>query len=93
MLIQARGREKQLRTELERVGGSGKRVAQHATKLEVKYEQLREKYDADLASLIEVRLQAAEAHARLREYEEALGISLSAGAQARAPSSDAEDLR
>ena len=36
VLIQARGREKQLRTELERVGGSGKRVAQHATKLEVK---------------------------------------------------------
>ena len=37
----------------------GKAVAQKATKLEVKYETLRAKYDQDLASLAETRLKLA----------------------------------
>ena len=38
--------------------------------MEVKYEALREKYDKDLAGLIELRLEAAEAKAKLAEYEQ-----------------------
>jgi hypothetical protein len=56
---------KKLRGELDRVLGGGKQVAQHATKLEVKYEALKEKYDADMHELIETLLQLAEARAKL----------------------------
>ena len=55
--------------ELEKTVGGGKKVAQHATRLEVKYEDLKREYDADLAELIELRLEAAEAKAKLKEYE------------------------
>ena len=44
-------------------------MAQHATKLEVKYEELREKYDTDLHELIELRLKSAEDRAKLAEYQ------------------------
>ena len=40
--------------------GGGKKVAERATKMEVKYEALREKYDADLNELAELRAKVAE---------------------------------
>lgn len=67
---EAKARAKGLRNELERVLGGGKKVAERATKMEVKYEALRAKYDEDLASLIELRLQSAEDRAKLAEYEQ-----------------------
>ena len=67
---EAKARAKGLRNELEKVLGGGKKVAERATKMEVKYEALRAKYDEDLASLIELRLQSAEDRAKLAEYEQ-----------------------
>ena len=49
--------------------GGGKKVAQHATKMEVKLETLRERYDTDLASLAELRKELAECKAKLHKYE------------------------
>mmetsp|Transcript_3456 Transcript_3456/g.7438 ORF Transcript_3456/g.7438 Transcript_3456/m.7438 type:complete len:88 (-) Transcript_3456:326-589(-) len=66
---EARQKAKALLEEMQGVHGSGKKLAERATRFEVKYEALRENYDADLASLIEARLQAAEAKAKLAEYE------------------------
>ena len=68
---EAKAKAKGLRDELQHVVVGGKKVAQHATKLEVKYEELRAKYDEDLSSLIELRLRSAEDRARLAEYEAA----------------------
>lgn len=66
---EARQKAKGLRHDLSKVYGGGKKVAQRMTEIEVKYEDLRMKYESDMASLIEVRLVAAEAQARLAEYE------------------------
>ena len=66
---EAKQKAKSLRDELADVVGGGKKVAQHATKLEVKFESLRAKYDTDLANLIEVRLELAEAKARIEQLE------------------------
>ena len=65
----AKAKAKGLRDELADVVGGGKKVAQHATKLEVKYETLRTKYDAELAQIAEVRLELARAKKRLDDYE------------------------
>lgn len=62
-------KSKKLRDELANVVGGGKKVAEKATKLEVKYEQLREKYDADLATLVQMRLELAKAKARLADFD------------------------
>ena len=51
---------KEMRSELEKVVGGGKKVAERATKMEVKYEALREKYDRDLNELAELRAKVAE---------------------------------
>ena len=61
---------KKLKLEVERVSGGGKKVAQRMTSIEVKYEELRQKYDTDMKGLIEVKLDAAEAHARVLDLEE-----------------------
>ena len=66
---EAKQKAKGLRDELAKVVGGGKKVAQHATKMEVRYEALREKYDVDLASLVDVRLQLAEALEKVKQYE------------------------
>lgn len=63
---------KKLKLEVERVSGGGKKVAQRMTSIEVKYEELRQKYDTDMKGLIEVKLDAAEAHARVLDLEEQL---------------------
>ena len=66
---EAKAKAKALRDELAEVVGGGRTVAQHATKLEVKYGALRTKYDADMASLVEVRLELAEAKSKIEKYE------------------------
>ena len=66
---EAKAKAKALRDELADVVGGGKKVAQHATKLEVKYEALRAKYDQDMATLVDVRLELAEAKAKLEALE------------------------
>ena len=66
---EAKQKCKALRDELADVVGGGKKVAQKATKLEVKYEELRQKYDNDMNKMIELRLQLAEYKAKLAEHE------------------------
>jgi len=61
---------KKLRDELADVVGGGKKVAAIATKLEVKYEQLKAKYDQDLSTLVAARLELAETKAKLANLED-----------------------
>lgn len=59
---EAKAKAKGLRDQLEHVLGGGKRVARHATKIEVRYEELRRQHDANLKELM-------EAQAKLKEKE------------------------
>ena len=61
-----------LRAEVQRVSGGGKKVAARMTSFEVKYEELRLKYDTDMRGLIDLKLEAAEARARIEDLEEEL---------------------
>lgn len=47
-------------------------VAQHLTSIEVKYEELKLKYETDMRGLIDYKLQAAEAQARAEDLEDQL---------------------
>ena len=60
------------RCEAERRDGGGggeRRLGEKLTALEVRYEELREKYEEDLGSLIASRLHAEEARSRVAELE------------------------
>jgi len=63
---------KKLKAEIERVTGGSKKVAQQLTSIEVKYEELRLKYDTDMRGFIDLKLEAAEARARIDDLEEQL---------------------
>ena len=53
-----------------RAGGT--QVAEQLTTMEVRYEDLRRRYDTDMRGMIDLKLQCAEACARITELEDHL---------------------
>lgn len=60
------------RARCKKVRAGGTAVAEQLTALEVRYEDLKRRYEADLTGLIEVKLQCAEACARVAELEDSV---------------------
>jgi len=65
----------QARQRHTKARSGGNQVAELMTNLEVKYEELKRRYDADMRGMIETKLQCAEACARVAELEEQLATA------------------
>eukprot|EP00326_Haptolina_ericina_P044242 CAMPEP_0181236766 /NCGR_PEP_ID=MMETSP1096-20121128/38368_1 /TAXON_ID=156174 ORGANISM="Chrysochromulina ericina, Strain CCMP281" /NCGR_SAMPLE_ID=MMETSP1096 /ASSEMBLY_ACC=CAM_ASM_000453 /LENGTH=174 /DNA_ID=CAMNT_0023332003 /DNA_START=110 /DNA_END=635 /DNA_ORIENTATION=+ len=64
----------------------GKKVAQQMTSIEVRYEELKMKYDKDMSGMIDLKLQNAEAQARISDLTAELDGYRSSSRQPSAPS-------
>lgn len=73
----------ELKQKVTKIRGGSKSVGSKLTALEVKYEELRQRYDVDMSAMIELRLQLAEANAQsadLKEQLEMAGLGPARGA-------------
>ncbi len=79
----------ELKQKVTKIRGGSKSVGSKLTALEVKYEELRQRYDVDMSAMIELRLQLAEANAQSADLKEQLEMAgLGPGSARRAVDSN-----